>query len=124
MKPAWLVAGAYRADAVRPKRTESTPRKAAVRVRDARALFASVRKTTATRSDERVVSRRRVGQDRAPMRNVVFCVPFFRETSLRFVRGIAALPGVRLGLVTQDHRSALPQELSRTLASHWQVKDG
>jgi hypothetical protein len=58
------------------------------------------------------------------MRHVVFCVPFFRETSLRFVRGIAALPDVRLALVTQDHRSALPPEVDRLLAGHWQVRDG
>ncbi|MCC7138060.1 MAG: ATP-grasp domain-containing protein [Planctomycetes bacterium] len=58
------------------------------------------------------------------MPNVVFCVPFFREASLRFVRGIADLPGVRLGLVTQDHRSALPADLDRRLAGHWQVQDG
>jgi hypothetical protein len=58
------------------------------------------------------------------MRNVVFCVPFLKETSLRFVRGIATLPGVRLGLVTQDSRSGLPEEINRLLAAHWQVKDG
>lgn len=58
------------------------------------------------------------------MPHVVFCVPFFREASMRFVRGILDLPGVRVALVTQDHRSALPAEVDRRLAGHWQVKDG
>jgi hypothetical protein len=58
------------------------------------------------------------------MRHVVFCVPFFREASLRFVKGVAALPDVKLALVTQDPRTALPPDLDRQLAGHWQVKDG
>lgn len=58
-----------------------------------------------------------------PVSNVVFCVPFVREASLRFVRGIANLPGVRLGLVTQDPRAALPNELDRAITGHWQVRD-
>ena len=58
------------------------------------------------------------------MRHVVFCVPFFREASIRFVKGVAALPDVRLALVTQDPRSALPPDVDRMLTGHWQVKDG
>ena len=50
------------------------------------------------------------------MRHVVFCVPFFREASLRFVKGVAALPDVKLALVTQDPRTALPPDLDRQLA--------
>lgn len=55
------------------------------------------------------------------MRNVVFALPFFKETTLRFVRGLTALPGVRLGLVTQDPRHALPDDIERALSGHWQV---
>jgi len=55
------------------------------------------------------------------MRNVVFAVPFFKETTLRFVRGLTRLEGVRLGLVTQDPREALPPEIDRALAGHWRV---
>lgn len=58
------------------------------------------------------------------MRNVVFAVPFFKETTLRFVRGLTTLPDVRLGLVTQDPRKALPPDIERALVGHWQVADG
>ena len=57
------------------------------------------------------------------MRNAVFVVPFLKETTLRFVRGVAALPGVRLGLVTQDPREALPEDLARVTAGHWRCDD-
>ena len=55
------------------------------------------------------------------MRNVVFALPFFLETTLRFVRGLTTVPGVRLGLVTQDPRRALPPDIDRAIVGHWQV---
>jgi hypothetical protein len=58
------------------------------------------------------------------MRTVVFVVPFFKETTLRFVRGLTRLGDVRLGLVTQDPRAKLPPEIERALAGHWQVANG
>lgn len=58
------------------------------------------------------------------MPNVVFCLPFVLETTIRFVRGVARLPGVRLGLVTQDPREKLPEDVERALAGHWRVEDG
>jgi len=57
------------------------------------------------------------------MPNVVFAVPFFKETTLRFVRGVASLPGVRLGLVTQDPREALPEDLGKAILGHWRCAD-
>lgn len=55
---------------------------------------------------------------------VVFAAPFFAETTLRFVAAVAALPGVRLGLVSQDPLERLPAPLRERLAAHWRVADG
>lgn len=57
-------------------------------------------------------------------RGVVFVAPFFLETTLRFVEAAAQLPGVRLGLVSQDPADRLPAPLRRRLAGHWRVEDG
>ncbi|MBK8233624.1 MAG: ATP-grasp domain-containing protein [Candidatus Eisenbacteria bacterium] len=57
------------------------------------------------------------------MTSVVFVAPFFAETTLRFVQATADLPGVRLGLVSQDPDSKLPPVLRAKLAAHYQVDD-
>lgn len=46
------------------------------------------------------------------------------ETTLRFVAAAAGLPGVRLGLVSQDPESKLPDALRGKLAGHWRLDDG
>jgi len=53
--------------------------------------------------------------------NVVFVVPFFLEATLRFVAGAASLPGIRLGVVSQDPADRIPAELKPHLAAHWRV---
>jgi biotin carboxylase len=58
------------------------------------------------------------------MRSVVFVAPFFLDTTLRFVRAVAALPGVRTGLVSQDPASRLPADLKATLDAHRRIDDG
>ena len=57
------------------------------------------------------------------MPNVVFVAPFAMEATLRFVRAAARLPGVRLGLVTQEPQEKLPPQLRAELAGHWRVAD-
>ena len=42
--------------------------------------------------------------------HAVFVAPFFADTTMRFVRAAAALPGVRLSLVSQDPAERLPAE--------------
>jgi len=49
------------------------------------------------------------------MPNAVFVAPFLLETTLRFVRAACELPGVRIGLVTQDPASLLAPELRAKL---------
>lgn len=57
------------------------------------------------------------------MPNVVFVAPFLLETTLRFVRATATLPGVRLGLVTQQATDRLPPGLAEDLAAVETVPD-
>jgi biotin carboxylase len=57
------------------------------------------------------------------MPEVVFVVPYALEASLRFVRAAQRLPGVRLGLITQDEPDRLPEDVRRGLAAHARVGD-
>ena len=57
------------------------------------------------------------------MRSVVFVAPFFLTTTLRFVKAAAALPGVRLGLISQDPLDKLPADIRALVAAHEQVED-
>jgi biotin carboxylase len=57
------------------------------------------------------------------MPNVVFAVPFVLESSLRFVRAAASLPGIRLGILSQDPVEKLPPEVRQQLAGFQQVRD-
>lgn len=55
--------------------------------------------------------------------HVVFVAPFFKDTTLRFVRAVAGLPGVRCSLVTQEPSDRVPGDLRRTLGGYAQVGD-
>lgn len=57
------------------------------------------------------------------MPNVVFVAPFLLETTLRFVDAAAGLPGVRLGLVTQDPPDRVPAALAAKLTVIEQADD-
>ena len=55
--------------------------------------------------------------------HVVFVAPFFMDTTLRFVRAVAELPGVNVGLVTQEPKDKVPADLRASLAGFAQVDD-
>jgi hypothetical protein len=55
--------------------------------------------------------------------NVVFVAPFLLETTLRFIDAAAELPGVRLGLVTQDPPDRVPAALKGKLNVLEQAED-
>jgi hypothetical protein len=57
------------------------------------------------------------------MRTVVFVAPFFLATTLRFIKAAATLPGVRLGLISQDPVEKLPGDIRARLAAHQRVDD-
>ncbi len=56
-------------------------------------------------------------------RPVVFVAPFFAETTVRFILAAARLPGVRLGLLSQDPPERLPREAACEIAAHLQLRD-
>ncbi|MCA9727398.1 MAG: ATP-grasp domain-containing protein [Candidatus Eisenbacteria bacterium] len=57
------------------------------------------------------------------MVHVVFVAPFLLEATLRFVKGAALLPGVRLSLVTQESPGKIPEAIAERLAASRQVQD-
>ena len=59
----------------------------------------------------------------ADVTTVLFVAPFYLETTLRFVRAVAELPGVRLGVISQEPAERLPEDLRRLLAAHRRVDD-
>jgi hypothetical protein len=52
------------------------------------------------------------------MQIVVFVAPFFLETTLRFVRASAELPGIRFALISQDPVEKLPDSIRKLLSAH------
>lgn len=52
-----------------------------------------------------------------------FVAPFLPEATTRFVAAAARLPGVRLGVITQQSSDHLPPVLREHLAAHWRVDD-
>ncbi|MGE3173168.1 MAG: acetyl-CoA carboxylase biotin carboxylase subunit family protein [Planctomycetota bacterium] len=58
------------------------------------------------------------------MANVVFAVPFVMESSLRFVRAAALLPGVRVVLLSQDGIDKVPPDVRQLLTGFRQLQDG
>ena len=57
------------------------------------------------------------------MSNVVFVAPFLLETTLRFIDAACELPGVRVGLVSQDPVDRIPEATRGRLMAHERVGD-
>ena len=57
------------------------------------------------------------------MTNVVFVAPFLLETTLRFVDATCALPGTRVGLLSQDSLDRVPAATRERLTAHECVED-
>ena len=58
------------------------------------------------------------------MANAVFVAPFLLPATGRFIAAAASLPGVRLGLISQDPEDRLGDDVRSTLAGHYRVADG
>lgn len=58
----------------------------------------------------------------APL-HVVFVVPFALETTLRFVRSVAGLPDVRLGIVSQEPLERLPEDVRAGIQAFVRIAD-
>ena len=59
----------------------------------------------------------------ANMVTVAFVAPYLLETTNRFVEAAARLPGVELGLITNEAADRLPMQLRPHLAGHWRIDD-
>jgi phosphoribosylaminoimidazole carboxylase (NCAIR synthetase) len=57
------------------------------------------------------------------MPTVFFAAPFLSPSAARMVTAIASLPGVRLGVVSQDPQEHAPSEVRSAIAQHWRVDD-
>jgi hypothetical protein len=57
------------------------------------------------------------------VRRAVFVAPFHLDTTVRFLRAAAGLPGVRLGVVSQEPAGRLPAGVAGRLAGYRQVGD-
>jgi hypothetical protein len=54
---------------------------------------------------------------------VVFVAPYFLPTTNRFISAAASLPGVALGLISQDPLDKLPGEIKNRLHGHYRLDD-
>ena len=63
--------------------------------------------------------RRRASRPRVP--TVVFAAPRFSENASQMIAAAAGLPGVRLGVVSQEPQEQAPPGVRGALAAHWRV---
>jgi biotin carboxylase len=54
---------------------------------------------------------------------VIFTAPHYSENALRFISATAALPDVRLAVISQETQEALPAALQAKIVGHWHVPD-
>ena len=54
---------------------------------------------------------------------VIFVAPFFSDPASRTMAAIATLPGVRLGVISQQRQEEAPDYLHGLLAAHWRVDE-
>jgi len=57
------------------------------------------------------------------MVNVIFVVPYAMETTMRFVRAMANLPGVNLGILSQEPGERFSEELGTRLGCYHYVRN-
>jgi hypothetical protein len=55
------------------------------------------------------------------VRSIVFVAPLFREGSNRFLRALAALDGIRLGVISMEPASRIEPALRPHIAAHYQI---
>ena len=57
------------------------------------------------------------------MRNVLFAAPILSENASGMIEAAASLPGVRLGVITQDPAEKMSPQLAQKVSAHWRVDD-
>jgi phosphoribosylaminoimidazole carboxylase (NCAIR synthetase) len=58
------------------------------------------------------------------MKTVAFAAPFLRPNTVRFLRAIAEVPNIRLGLISHDSPSGLDPWLKQRIIAHGQMGSG
>ena len=58
-----------------------------------------------------------------PMKCVAFVAPYLMPTSLRFVRALTRVGGLKLALITHEPLERVPDDVRAALAGHWRVDD-
>jgi biotin carboxylase len=54
---------------------------------------------------------------------VLFAAPFLSDSAARMVRAIGSLPGVRLGVISQDPAERADDPTRSAMAAHWRIDD-
>lgn len=57
------------------------------------------------------------------MPTVLFAAPYLTPSAAHMVTATASLPGVRLGVISQDPLDNAPEEVRAAVAQHWRVDD-
>ena len=57
------------------------------------------------------------------MPTVIFAAPLFSESAAQMMRAIASLPGVRLGVVSQEPAERADAATRQAMAAHWRVDE-
>ena len=57
------------------------------------------------------------------MPNVVFAAPILSENASGMIEAAARLPGVKLGVITQDPAEKMSPAMARSVFAHWRVND-
>ena len=57
------------------------------------------------------------------MPNVVFAAPILSENASGMIEAAASLPGVKLGVITQDPAEKMSPAMARSVFAHWRVND-
>ncbi len=60
---------------------------------------------------------------RAVMPDVVFAVPFAMDNTMRFLRTVLEVPGVRVGVISQDPIDKLPEDIRDKIAAFAPTRD-
>lgn len=55
--------------------------------------------------------------------HVLYVAPYFSANAMQCLEGLCALPGIRLGVITQEPEERLPQRHRARIAGHFQISD-
>lgn len=75
-----------------------------------------------TEREQRAHATQEIAETRETKR-VVFAAPILSENASRMIEAAASLPGVSLGIVTQDPAEKMSAQMAQVVTAHWRVND-